>query len=151
MKTPRTPRHNTGEEVGINIDGRPVPYQSGVLPKDFAKRLKRLKKASGLTWNAFADALGVDKKSVQRWSNGTEPCGGAYHSLMSLAPMIPGGVDMQGAPGQPPTFATARSTATTFPLPAATTCATGCRVSVCAAGSVPTSGPSGWRNRYGPR
>ena len=50
MKTPRTPRHNTGEEVGINIDGRPVPYQSGVLPKDFAKRLKRLKKTSGLTW-----------------------------------------------------------------------------------------------------
>ena len=88
MKTPRTPRHNTGEEAGLAIDGRPVPYLSGVLPKDFAKRIARLKKASGLTWSAFADALGVDKKSLSRWSNGTEPCGGAYHSLMSLAPMF---------------------------------------------------------------
>ena len=60
MKTPRTPRHNTGEEAGVTIDGRPVPYLSGVLPKDFAKRIVRLKKASGLTWSAFADALGVD-------------------------------------------------------------------------------------------
>ena len=94
MKTPRTPRHNTGEEAGLTIDGRPVPYLSGVLPKDFAKRIARLKKASGLTWNAFADALGVDEKNLYRWSHGTEPCGGAYHSLMSLAAMIPGGVDI---------------------------------------------------------
>ena len=53
--------------------------------------------------------------------------------------------------GQPRAFATARSTATTCPHPAATTCATGCRVSVCPAGSRPTSGLSRWRNRYGAR
>ena len=95
MKTPRVPRYNTNEEVGINIAGRPVPYQSGVLPKDFPQRLVRLKEASGLTWNAFADALGVDKKQVYEWrKNGTEPCGGAYHSIMSLAAMIPGGADI---------------------------------------------------------
>ena len=94
MKTPNVPMPNTGEEAGLAIDGRPVPYLSGVLPKDFARRLNRLKKASGLSWNDFADALGVDKKQVHRWRNGTEPCGGAHHSLVSLAPMIPGGVDI---------------------------------------------------------
>ncbi len=55
------------EEEGITIAGRHVPYQSGVLPKDFAKRLIRLQEASGLTWNAFADALGVDKKQLYKW------------------------------------------------------------------------------------
>ena len=85
---------NSGEEVGITIAGRPVPYQSGVLSKDFPKRLARLRKASGLSWNAFADALGVDKKQVHRWRNGVEPCGGAFHSLVRLAAMIPGGMDI---------------------------------------------------------
>ena len=79
--------------------GRPVPYQTGVLPKDFVQRLNRLKKACGLTWNGFARALGVDKKQMLRWRQGTEPCGGAYHSLVSLAPMIPEGVDILMADG----------------------------------------------------
>ena len=95
MKTPRTPRHNTNEQVGIEIAGRPVPYQTGVLSKDFPKRLIRLKEASGLTWNAFADAVGSDKKQLYRWrEENSEPCGGAYHSLVLLASMIPGGMDI---------------------------------------------------------
>ena len=57
MKTRNVPTPNTGEPDGLAIDGRPVPYLSGVLPKDFARRLNRLKKASGLSWNDFADAL----------------------------------------------------------------------------------------------
>ena len=46
----------------LAIHGRPAPYQTGVLPKDFVQRLNRLKKAGGLTWNGLARALGVDKK-----------------------------------------------------------------------------------------
>ena len=91
MKTHNAPKRSPGDLV---IHGRPVPYQTGVLPKDFVQRLNRLKKASGLTWNGFARALGVDKKQMRRWRQGTEPCGGAYHSLVSLVPMIPGGVDI---------------------------------------------------------
>ena len=68
-----------------------MPYGSGVLPDDFVQRLVRLKTASGLTWNGFAEALGVDTKQVLRWRRGTEPCGGAMHSLFRLAPRIPGG------------------------------------------------------------
>ena len=95
MKTPRTPRHNTNEQVGIIIAGRPVPYQTGVLSKDFPQSLVRLKEASGLTWNAFADAVGSDKKQLYRWrEENSEPCGGAYHSLILLASMIPGGMDI---------------------------------------------------------
>ena len=95
MNTRNNPKRSAGEDIGLTIDGRPVPYQSGVLPKDFAERLVRLKEASGLTWNAFADALGVDEKNVYKWrKKGAEPCGGAYHSLMRLAPMIPGGMDI---------------------------------------------------------
>ena len=29
-----------------------------------------------------------------RWANGTKPSGGAYHSLVRLAPWVPGGLDI---------------------------------------------------------
>ena len=79
---------------GLAIQGRPVPYGSGALPEDFARRLTWLKEASGLTWNGFAEALGVDLKQVLRWPHGTEPCGGAMHSLVRLAARIPGGIEL---------------------------------------------------------
>ena len=85
--------HNGKDERGIFIHGRPVPFQSGVLPTDFPKRLARLREASGLTWNAFADAAGVDRKQMQRWyRKGMEPCGGAMLSIVRIAFMIPGGI-----------------------------------------------------------
>ena len=82
-------RHHGGGPV---IAGRAVPCGSGRLPRDFARRLERLKEASGLTWDEFAEALGVEPKQVLRWRRGTEPCGGAYHALVELAHWIPGGL-----------------------------------------------------------
>lgn len=76
------------------IHGRPIPQESGELPIDFGERLVLLKKASGLTWQEFAEALGVELKQVLRWKSGTEPCGGALHSLVRLAPWIPGGLEI---------------------------------------------------------
>ena len=38
-----------------------------------------------------AEAVGVELKQVLRWRNGTEPCGGAFYSLVRLSPWIPGG------------------------------------------------------------
>ena len=81
---------------GVVIDGRSVPHGDGELPKDFVKRLIRLKQASGLTWDEFSEALGVELKQVLWWQQGTEPCGGAYHSLVRLAPWIPGGLILMG-------------------------------------------------------
>jgi hypothetical protein len=67
---------------------------SGVLPDDFAHRLHRLKEASGLSWNRFAEKLGVDPRQVSRWRKGVEPCGGAMLSLLRLALLMPGGLEM---------------------------------------------------------
>ncbi len=88
LSSPRLPAY-PGDPV---IDGRPAPYLSGDLPGDFVNRLIRLKEASGLTWYEFSEVLGVELKQVLRWQNGTEPCGGAYHCLVLLAPRIPGGL-----------------------------------------------------------
>ena len=78
----------------LMIAGRPVPYGTGDLPEDFAERLDRLKQSSGLTWDEFAEVLGVERKQALRWRRGTQPCGGAFHSLVNLAPWIPGGLDI---------------------------------------------------------
>lgn len=76
------------------IDGRLVPQGDGDLPDDFPQRLVRLKEVSGLTWDEFALLVGVELKQVLRWTQGTEPLGGAYHWLVSLARWIPGGLDV---------------------------------------------------------
>ncbi len=90
ISSPRLPAY-PGDPL---IDGRPVPYLSGDLPDDFAERLVRLKEASGLTWEKFSELLGVESKQALRWTKGTKPSGGAYHSLVGLAPWIPGGLDI---------------------------------------------------------
>ena len=81
-------------EGGPVVNGRQVPCGSGYLPYNFAERLATLKGASGLTWQEFSEALGVEVKQVLRWVQGTEPSGGAYHCLVRLAPWIPGGLDI---------------------------------------------------------
>ncbi len=65
---------------------------SGVLPDDFPECLDRLRRATGLTRNGFADALGADRKQALRWNDGTEPCGGAMLSIVRLAGVVPGGL-----------------------------------------------------------
>ena len=84
--------HRGGSQ--LIIAGRPFLYGSGVLPEDFPQRLRRLRRATHLTRNGFADALGVDPKQAQRWDDGTEPCGGAMLSVVRLAGLVPGGLDM---------------------------------------------------------
>ncbi len=90
LSSPRLPTYS-GDPV---IDGRPVPFLSGGLPDDFPQRLVRLKEASGLTWEEFADVLGVELKQLLRWTQGTKPSGGAHHSLVGIAPWIPGGLEI---------------------------------------------------------
>ena len=75
--------------------GRMLPYQSGVLSSDFKDRLENLKEASGLTWSAFSQTIGVDRKQVRRWRRkGVEPSGGAMESLYRFAGRFPGGLDI---------------------------------------------------------
>ena len=75
--------------------GRMLPYQSGVLSPDFKDRLESLKEAGGLTWSAFSQTIGVDRKQVRRWRRkGVEPSGGAMESLYRFAGRFPGGLDI---------------------------------------------------------
>ena len=85
---------STGPSTASPIGGRLLPLESGVLPPDFPQRLVRLKEASGLTWTAFAHAMGVDRKQVLRWTKGVEPCGGAMLALLRFAMRIPGGLEI---------------------------------------------------------
>ena len=94
MTMRRSSARLTSYSGGLAVHGHPIPYGSGALPTDFAHRLTRLKEASGLSWNGFAEALGVDKKQVLRWRKDTEPCGGAMLSLLRLAFRIPGGLEI---------------------------------------------------------
>ena len=84
----------TSYSDGLNIHGHPIPYGSCDLPADFARRLTQLKEASGLTWNGFSEAVGMESKNMHRWRKGTEPSGGSMHSLFCLASRIPGGLDI---------------------------------------------------------
>ena len=75
--------------------GCPLYQESGVLPRDFADRIVRLKEASGLTWSGMARALGVDRKQLRRWCRkGVEPCGGAMLALVRFARNVKGGLDI---------------------------------------------------------
>ena len=91
--TPSSPRLSicAGDPV---IDGRLVPHEGGELPDDFPQRVVRLKEAADVTWDEFSELLGVEPKQAVRWTQGTKPSGGAYHSLVRLAPWIPGGLDI---------------------------------------------------------
>ena len=85
---PRLPRHG-GRPV---VAGRTLPCGSGRLPPDFPRRLDRLKRASGLTWDQVAEVLGMETKQVLRWRKGAEPRGGPYHELVVFAGRVPGGL-----------------------------------------------------------
>ena len=79
-----------------NCSSRAAPCSTApaCCPGDFPQRLDRLRRATGLTWNGFADALGADRKQALRWKEGTEPCGGAMLSIVRLAAIVPGGLDL---------------------------------------------------------
>ena len=94
MKTHDDDPRIDGRSIRIIVRGRVLPLESAVFPPDFPDRLVRLKEASGLTWTAFARAIGVDRKQVRRWRQGVEPCGGAMLSLVRFAMRLPKGVEI---------------------------------------------------------
>ena len=103
--TNRNPeRRFDGRSDRITVHGRVLPFESGVLSEDFPDPLHRLKEASGLTWTAFAQSLGVDRKQVHRWRKGVEPCGGAMHCLFRFALRMPSGLEILMGDGFRMTF-----------------------------------------------
>ena len=70
-------------------DFRPAPW-----PEDFPRRLERLTQLAGLSWEEFAERLGIDDDRVTEWRNGTIPTGGEVCHIMRLALSVPGGIDV---------------------------------------------------------
>ena len=90
-----------GRNNGIPDDDA-LLHEGGVLPKDFPQRLERLKEASGLSWDALARAIGVNRKSLIRWlKKGVEPCGGAMHAIFRFAARMPGVLEIAHGRGPP--------------------------------------------------
>ena len=62
-----------------------------LFPKDFGERLKRLTELAGLSWEEFAERLGMEDDRVTEWRTGTIPTGGEVWHIMRLALSVPGG------------------------------------------------------------
>ena len=70
-------------------DFRPEPW-----PEDFGEQLERLIELAGLSWEEFAERLGVKCDRVMEWRKGTIPTGGEVWHIMRLAWSVPGGLDV---------------------------------------------------------
>ena len=69
-----------------------------LFPTDFGERLERLERLRelvGLSWEEFAERLGVDDDRVTEWRRSTIPSGGEVWYIMHLASTAPqGGVEL---------------------------------------------------------
>ena len=64
------------------------------FPKDYPERLERLIELVGMTWEEFAERLGVGIDRVTAWREGTIPTGGEVWHIMRLAYSVPGGIEV---------------------------------------------------------
>ena len=65
-----------------------------LFPKDFGERLARLVELAGLSWEEFAERLGVGCDRVTEWRGGQVPTGGEVWHIMRLALSVPGGTEV---------------------------------------------------------
>ena len=65
-----------------------------LFPADFGERLKRLVDLAGLSWEEFAERLGVDYDRVMEWREGAIPTGGEVWHIMRLAASVQGGAEV---------------------------------------------------------
>ncbi len=65
-----------------------------LFPTDFGERLARLTELAGLTWEEFAERLGVESDRVTEWRGGEVPTGGEVWHIMRLALSVPGGTEL---------------------------------------------------------
>ena len=65
-----------------------------LFPKDYPERLARLVELAGLTWEEFAERLGVENDRVAAWRTGAIPTGGEVWHIMRLALSVHGGMEV---------------------------------------------------------
>ncbi len=64
------------------------------FPEDFAERLERLTELAGLSWEEFAQRLGIDYDRVAEWFEGAELTGGEVWHVARLAWLTPGAFEI---------------------------------------------------------
>ena len=70
-------------------DSYPEPF-----PEDFGERLERFIELAGLSWEKFAERIGVDVDRVMEWREGAVPTGGEVWHIMRLAWSVPDGIEV---------------------------------------------------------
>ena len=65
-----------------------------LFSEDFGQRLERFIEFAGLSWEEFAQRLGVELDRVMEWRNGTIPTGGEVWHIMRLAWSVPSGIEI---------------------------------------------------------
>ena len=65
-----------------------------LFPKDFGERLAQLVELAGLSWEEFAERLGIEGDRVTEWRGGEVPTGGEVWHIMRLAVSLPGGTEL---------------------------------------------------------
>ena len=65
-----------------------------LFPEDFGQRLGRFIELAGLSWEEFAECLGVEYDRVMESREGTIPTGGEVWHIMRLAWSVPGGIEI---------------------------------------------------------
>ena len=70
-------------------------FRAGPWPRDFGRRLERLKLLAGLTWKEMARALGVTDRALLQWRRDERrPSGANILALMEFSRSVPGGYEM---------------------------------------------------------
>lgn len=65
-----------------------------LFPDDYGQRLERLLELADISWEQFADFLGVEYDLVMGWREGAIPTGGQVWQIMRLAWNVPGGMEV---------------------------------------------------------
>ncbi len=78
----------------MGVDKQAEDSYPELFPKDFGQRLERFIELTDLSWEEFADRLGIDYDRVLEWRNGTVPTGGEVWHIMHLAFSVPGGMEV---------------------------------------------------------
>ena len=78
----------------IKERNRTLNYRTPPFPEDFGIRLERLKEMTGLSWQEFAELLGVTQRGILKWRRGGPPSGAYLWAILDLASGVPGGFEL---------------------------------------------------------
>ena len=80
--------------MATNERSRTLDLRLPPFPEDFGERLEGLKEMVGVSWDEFAERVGVTERGMLKWRRGGPPSGAYLWSIIELARDVPGGYDL---------------------------------------------------------